>query len=434
MAIVEFLSMAQSGAFDAAEATRAYIAAMPADQAAQTANYHEGQIWLIPIGAAVSLVIYWLLLQTGFSKGLRNKLEGTMPKWLAVFPYVFVFILVTSILVLPFEYYVSFVREHAYGLATQTTGEWALDWVKGLGVGSLIGTVAFGLLFLLIKAFKRTWWILGTVASAAFIYAMMSLSPIYIDPMFNDYTPLEEGELRDNILGMAAAESIPVDDVVVYTSSDQSNRITANVAGIGGSIRIALGDTMIEQAELDEIRYVMAHEMGHYTLGHTTRGIIFLTSMAFAGFVFVHFGFGWANRRFGSKWDIRDIGDIAGIPLFLAVLTVFSTLLTPIQYNYIRIGEVEADEYGLGVSREPDGMATSALRLSTYRELEPEPWEEFLFRHHPSGSSRIRMAMEWKAEQLAAGATDQTTELQLERARSVFAEEPDPVDEAEAAN
>ena len=427
MAIAEILSMAQSGAFDAAQATRAYLDAMPADQAAQTADYHEGQIWLIPISTAVSLLIYWLTLQTGFVRGLRDKLEAMMPNWLSIFPFIFVFTLVTSIVSLPFTYYVAFIREHKYGLATQTTTEWMIEWAQGLGLSLIIGTLALGILYLLIRAFKRTWWIWGTVASAAFIYAMMTFSPAYIDPIFNDYTPLEEGQLRDDLLAMAASENIPVDDVVVYTSSDQSNRITANVSGIGDSIRIALGDTMIDQAELDEIRYVMAHEMGHYKLGHTTRGIVFLSSMALLGFVFVHFGFGWANRRFGGSWGIRDIGDVAGMPLFFGILAIFSTLMTPIQYNYVRIGEVEADIFGLEISRNPDGMATSALRLSTYRELEPEPWEELLFRHHPSGSSRITMAMEWKAAQLAAGADDQNTDLELERARSIF-----EIDEADS--
>jgi STE24 endopeptidase len=421
MSAIEILTVAQAGAFDAAQATRAYLDAMPADQAAQTAAYHEGQIWLILWNALVSIAVLWILLATRFAAGLRNWIEARMPKWVAPLPYAIVFTIVTSLLTWPLAYYQGFVREHAYGLATQSFSAWFSEWLMGFGIGTLIGGIFLWVLYLLIKALKNSWWIFGTVVSAGFIYAMMLLAPVYIAPLFNDYTSLEEGELRDNILALAEENNIPADDVFVFTSSDQSNRITANVAGIGASTRIALGDTLVEQAELDEIRYVMAHEMGHYALGHTQRGMFFMITVVFVGFAFVHFSFGWVNARFGARWDIQNIGDLAGMPLFFALFTIYQLLLTPIQYNYTRIGEVEADRYGLEASREPDGFATTALRLSTYRELEPEPWEEFLFRHHPSGASRVGMAMEWKAEQLAAGAEDQTTELQLERARSIFA-------------
>ena len=422
------MSIAQSGAFDTASAIRAYLDAMPPEQAAKTARYHEGQIWLIAISALIALIIAVLLMQTGFIRRLRDRMEGMMPNWLAVFPFAIIFLIVSEVLSLPFDSYVGFVREHAYDLATQTTGEWLSDWGLGLVIGNLIGGLAIGGLYLLIKAFKKSWWVIGTVASAGFIYLMMALSPVYISPLFNDYAPLEAGELRDNLLDMATSQAIPVDDVVVYTSSDQSNRITANVAGVGGSIRIALGDTLIEQAELDEIRFVMAHEIGHYKLGHTTRSIIFYSIFLGIGFVCVHFGFGWANRTFGRSWDIKDIGDLAGMPLFFAIFGIVSVFLTPVQYNYVRFGEVEADKFALEVSRNPDGLATSALRLSTYRELEPEPWEEMLFRHHPSGLSRVTRAMEWKAGQLAVNAPDQTPELELERAYSIFAVSDTPAE------
>jgi len=422
MAGTEIISTVKSSAFDAAAATRAYLDSMPPEQAAQTASYHEGQIWLIPISAAVSLLVAYLILQSGLARGLRDKLEGKMPVWSAVFPFAFVFFIVSSVLELPYAYYEGFIREHAYGLATQSTLEWLTDWGKELAIASLIGAIVIGLLYLLMRKFTRSWWILGTFGSGLFIYLLLTFSPLYLDPIFNDYTSIEEGELRDNLLAMAESEEIPVDDVVVYTSSDQSNRITANVSGVGDSIRIALGDTMIEQVELDESRYIMAHEMGHYKLGHTKRSIIFISLLIGFGLALMHFGFSWANRKFGKSWDIRDIGDAAGMPLFIGLFGVISVFLTPLQYNYIRMGEVEADLYGLEVSRNPDGMATTALRLSTYRELEPGRWEEIFFRHHPSGASRVTMAMNWKAKQLVAGAEDQTVDLKLERAKAIFAE------------
>lgn len=424
MAILEVLSAAQASGFDAAAATRAYLDAMPADQAARTAAYHEGQIWLILWGALYTIAIYLILLWTGFARGLRNRLEGFMPKWLAPLPFAAVFVLVSSLMSLPINYYSVFLREHQYGLSTMTNADWFSEWGIGLAIGTLMSGLFLWVLYLLIKAFKRTWWLVGTAFAAGFLYVALLLSPIYIAPLFNDYTSLEDGPLRDSILAIAAANDIPADDVYVFTSSDQSNRITANVSGIGSTVRISLGDTLIQQADEDEILAVMAHEMGHYVLGHTYRMIYYFLAIALGGFLFVHFTFGWASRRFGAKWDIQHIGDIAGMPLFFLLFTVYSTTITPVQYNIIRSGEVAADRFGLEVAREPDGFATTALRLSTYRELEPTELEEMLFRHHPSGASRVSMAMEWKARELAAGAEDQTTELRLDRARAIFADSP----------
>ena len=109
------------------------------------------------------------------------------------------------------------------------------------------------------------------------------------------------------------------------------------------------------------------------------------------------------------------------MPLFFLLLSFYTTAIIPIQYNIVRDGELAADRFALEVAQEYDGAATVALRLSTYRELEPEPWEELLFRHHPSGATRVGMAMEWKAEALARGDEGVTPDLALDRARSIFA-------------
>jgi len=424
MAALDILIMAQSTAFDAATATRAYLDTMPPELAARTAHYHEGQIWLILWDTLYSIAVLLILLQTGFARGLRNWLEARMPNWLAPFPFAAVFLLVAAVMSLPMNYYEGYIREHQYGLSTMTNGAWFSQTAIATGLSMVIGGLFLWVIYLLLKAFKRTWWILGTIFAAGFIYLGIMLAPVYIAPLFNDYTSMPEGPLRDDILALAAANNIPADDVYVFTSSDQSNRITAHVSGIGNTVSIALGDTLLEQADPDEIRAVMAHEMGHYVLHHSRNGVIFMTLVAFAGFVFVNFSFGWANRRFGGRWDIRNIGDIAGLPLLLILFQIYSTLIVPVQFNFIRHDEIAADRFGLEAAREPDGFATIALRLSTYRELEPTPLEEFLFRHHPSGASRIRMAMEWKARELAAGATDISPDLQLDRARAIFAASP----------
>jgi STE24 endopeptidase len=143
----------------------------------------------------------------------------------------------------------------------------------------------------------------------------------------------------------------------------------------------------------------MAHEIGHYALNHVYETIVFFAIVLVGGFAFVRGSFEWGLRRWGGRWSIEGIGDVAGLPLLAALLSVYFFLLTPILNTYIRVNEAEADLYGLQAAREPEGFAEVALKLGEYRKLEPGAFEEWFFFDHPSGRSRIRMAMEWKAAQ-----------------------------------
>jgi STE24 endopeptidase len=118
------------------------------------------------------------------------------------------------------------------------------------------------------------------------------------------------------------------------------------------------------------------------------------------GFAFVRWGFGWMAARRGERWGVRGIADLAGLPLFAAVFSVYLFLMTPVLNTIIRSNEVEADVFGLNASRAPDGFAEAALLVSDYRKLAPGPVEEWIFYDHPSGRNRILMAMRWKAENL----------------------------------
>lgn len=143
----------------------------------------------------------------------------------------------------------------------------------------------------------------------------------------------------------------------------------------------------------------MGHEIGHYALNHVQEGIVFFGLLLAGGFAFVNALFERIRKRWSGRIGISDIGDIAGLPLLGALLATFMFLMTPVVNSFIRVNEAEADIYGLNAAREPDGFATVSLKLGEYRKLSPGPWEEMLLFDHPSGRSRILMAMTWKAEQ-----------------------------------
>ena len=218
----------------------------------------------------------------------------------------------------PLTVYQGFFREHSYHLATQSFGAWMGDQLTGLVVGVLLGSVALTVIYAVIRKASKTWWVWGTGVSVMLLVFVVFISPIYISPLFNDYKALEDGPLRTSIMSMAHANGVPADDVYWFDASRQSTRISANGSGLLGTTRISLNDNLLNRTSPEEIEAVMAHEMGHYVLNHGPKLIINYGLVLAFGFAFVAWGFNRALRRWGQTWDVRDVGDTAGLPLFAA--------------------------------------------------------------------------------------------------------------------
>ena len=145
---------------------------------------------------------------------------------------------------------------------------------------------------------------------------------------------------------------------------------------------------------------VLGHEMGHYVMGHMTRLILLGGLVTIFAFAFMHWGFIFATELFGGQWQVRRVEDIAGLPLLVALFSIFYFLATPVTNSISRTTEHQADIFGMDAVRKPDAFATAMLKLSTYRKLEPGQWEEIVFYDHPSGRTRIMDAMVWKKEHI----------------------------------
>jgi STE24 endopeptidase len=389
---------------DPATATRAWLDTVPADKRAKSDAYFEGGYWLILWNVLLDIAISLLLLGTRFSARMRDFAERTTRfKALQVALYAIPYVLITFVLTFPLTVFQRFYREHAYGLATQTFGPWFKELMIALFVSLIATTILFIVLYAVFRRAPRTWWIWGTGVVVVFLAIAIMISPIYIEPLFNKYKPLTDQKISDSILAMARANQIPVTQVFEVDASRQSNRVSANVAGFLGTTRIALNDNLLKQCTLPEIREVMAHEMGHYVLNHITKFLINFSLVALISFALAKWGFEALVRRWGDRWQVRGIADPAGLPILAIIFGAIGFLMTPVNNTITRVAEVEADAFGINCSREPDGFAKVALKLGTYRKLDPTPLEEFIFFDHPSGRARIRMAMDWKAAHLPCG-------------------------------
>ena len=387
--------------FDIDTATDAYINLLSEEDRARSDAYMEGGYWLELWGLVYGLGIAWLLLGTRLSVRMRDFSERIGRwRWLQTFIYGAQYIVIGTLLSFPLTVYQGFFREHSYDLATQTFGAWMGDQFTGLVVGILFGGIALTLIYGVIRRAKNTWWIWGAGVSVLFLLFINFLAPVFIAPLFNDYKPLDEGPLRTSIMSMAHANGIPADDVYMFDASRQTTRISANVSGAFGTTRISLNDNLLNRTSQEEVEAVMAHEMGHYVLNHGAKITINFGLVLAFGFAFVAWGFNGAARRWGKNWGVRDVGDTAGLPLFAALLSIYFFVATPVTNGIIRVHEAEADNYAINVSRQPDGFARVAMRLSEYRKISPGPLERFVFYDHPSGHDRVTMSMLWKSEHL----------------------------------
>ena len=296
-------------AFDVKTAVDAYLAKVPPDKKARSDAYFEGGYWLILWDFLYSVAVMLLLLQAGWSAKMRNLAERiTRFRPLQTALYWIQFLLLTSVLQFPLTVYEGYVREHKYGLATQTFGPWMRDQMVGLAVGLVLGGILIMVLFGILRRLGRTWWVWGAVVTIIFMAFIIMIGPVFISPLFNKYTKLQDPKIKQSILSMARANGIPATEVYQVDASRQSTRVSANVSGFLGTDRITLNDNLLKRCTPAEIQAVMGHEMGHYVLHHVFKDVMFFTLVILVGFAFLDWGLKWSLARCSA-------GESAGLPI-----------------------------------------------------------------------------------------------------------------------
>jgi STE24 endopeptidase len=387
--------------FDTDAATDAYLAEIPASARSRSDAYFEGGYWLILWDFLYGAALYLILLHFGWSAAMRNFAERvTRFSLLQTFIYWTEFLIVTTILGAPLGMYEGYFRERQYRLATQTLVPWLGDQLIMLLVNVVLGGVVSMALFGVARRLPRTWWIWGAGVSIVFLIFFIMIAPIFIFPLLNKYTVLDDPKITKPILSLARANGIPAEKVYQVDASRQTTRMSANVSGYGQTMRITLNDNLLRRGSPEEIQAIMGHEMGHYVLHHIAKDILYFSVVIVIFFALLRWSLERALVRWGERWKIRGFGDTAVLPLVFLVGTILGFVYTPFFNTHIRTNEHEADMYGLNASRQPDGFAQAAIHLGEYRKMNPGPVEEWIFFDHPSGRNRIHDAMRWKAENL----------------------------------
>jgi len=289
---------------------------------------------------------------------------------------------------------------HAWGMSNLGIADWLRDHYVSLGVGLITDGIVLAGFYALLIWLPRVWWLVAPFAASALAIAYAFLAPILINPLFNDFTPLEQTEWRGQqprVQALIDKAGVPVQEILVMNGSRQSNHTNAYFAGFGPTRRIVLYDTLLKNHTPDEIESVLAHEIGHWQHDHITKGILLGTLAAVFGCLVLD---RLLRRAIGRPpWQLQSIADPAGVPLVLLLMFLGSWIAMPIANLVSRHFERQADETSLTLADVPATVfITTEQKLARVNKanVAPTPWNVWLFSSHPPTVERIRMAEEWK--------------------------------------
>lgn len=281
------------------------------------------------------------------------------------------------------------------GLSVQSWSSWALDRLKGLLLGVvLVGVLALGG-YALLRAAPNWWWTIAAVLAAALTVLLSFVFPAVVEPIFARFRPMPDGALRDGLLAMAARDGVPVRDVLVADASRRTTALNAYVSGFGRTRRIVVFDTLLDTAAEDEVRLVVAHELGHAAERDVLIGTGLGACAAALGTVLVALAL--SSSALLDAADARAADDPRGLGLVLLVVTVLGLVSGPVSNAASRRIETRADLHSLELTRDPDSFVASERRLAltNVADLAPSRLAYLLFASHPSVPERIAAARRW---------------------------------------
>ena len=386
--------------FNPAAETARYIDGLGPEALQKAADYTNASHWMLLWGLLVSAFVTWIIIRSGILDKVSAKLESRSSA-LRILSVCATYFLISALISLPWSIYEEWIFEKSYGRTEQPLSDFLMQDAIGIAMSSLLGGLFFLGVYALMRRAGKRWWLWSGAFTALAISGMLLLSPILIEPIFNDYKPVPAGPVRTALLEMADDAGIPHDRLLMFDGSRQSNNFTANVSGVFGSARIAISDVALKEASLDEVKAVTGHEVGHYVEGHIWRTVGLFALLAMLGFYLADRLFPRFAKAFGSS---ARVDDPVGLPVLLFIVGLFGLLATPAINFMIRQGERDADNYSLRTANLPDALSAALVKTAEYRYPRPSAWQEAVFYTHPSVEWRVRNAMEWKKMQMTKAA------------------------------
>jgi Zn-dependent protease with chaperone function len=376
---------------------------LPPERYQKAVSLARKEYTLYFVAVAWGILVLLALLQTGVVARLRDIAESASPKR-SIQGLIFVpaLMLVLAVLHLPISIYAHRLSLQ-YQQSIQGWGSWFWDWTKGEVLSLGLGYIVALLLVSVIRWKPRTWWLYFWYAMVPLSLFLFFISPWFLDPMFNRFTPLQDKhpELVEAIgkLTQRAGVPIPPERMFLMEASAKTNAINAYVTGVGASKRVVVWDTTIQKTNPDEVLAVVGHELGHYVLGHTWKGFLFFTGGMLIGLYVAYRALQWVLARWGKAWGVRGQEDWAALAVLLLIYHLLEFVGTPIGNGFSRMQEHAADVYGLEVTHGvlPNSQQVAAQSFQKMGDIDladpnPSKFITFWLYSHPPLRERLEFA------------------------------------------
>ena len=353
--------------------------------------------WLIRLFLSFALPAFFLFSR--LSAGIRDWALKRAKRWiLMVILYFLVYSLIETIVYLPLDLYTGFFRLHKYGLSNQTLIQWGAVFVKSFIVNFVVTSIVIWVPFLVIKKAPRFWWLFLGLLSIPYLFIGTYIQPVIIDPIFNEYKQLEDSQLAQRIDELLSKTSIENCQVLQVDKSKETNQMNAFMTGVFNTKRIVLWDTTINYLNAEEVLGVVAHEMGHYLMGHIWKSIVFGGLASLLVLYLVYRLCNWFLRKSQGRWGIQKLSDIAALPLIMLMVNLMLFITSPAINAYSRSVELEADRFELELTQNNFATATATVKLHNQSLAMPEPGYIYMLWNydHPTYKSRVDFANDYR--------------------------------------
>ncbi len=298
------------------------------------------------------------------------------------------FLLIGSLLELPFSYYKTFVLEDKFGFNRQTPGLFFSDFLKQTILMLVVGGLLIWVALWMMNSAGELWWLYLWAAWMGFAVFMMWAYPAFIAPLFNKFTPLEDEQLQKRVENLLTRCGFKSQGIFVMDGSRRSGHGNAYFTGMGSNKRIVFFDTLLNTLNEDQIEAVLAHELGHFSRKHVVKNMFVMAGLSLLGLALL----GWAS---GESWFFEGLGantesNAMALALFMLVIPVFLFFLHPLMTALSRKYEYEADDYAASVANADDLIAALvALYKENASTLTPDPLVSAVYDSHPPAALRI---------------------------------------------